>query len=121
MGEYQIPVLTSGIDRHTMPIVGLENLNYLISRRVFQYRSPPITDSVWPQLSIRVIVTRRRNQPFEMSMPSLLLFLAGLFATAFRPRLSPQLEVVALRHQLSIYQRTGRRPRMANDFGHLYS
>ncbi len=40
-------------------------------------------------------------------MRSLLLFLAGLFATAFRPRLSLQLEVVALRHQLSIYQ-TGR-------------
>ena len=40
-------------------------------------------------------------------MRSLLLFLAGLFATAFPPRLSLQLEVVALRHQLSIYQRTG--------------
>ena len=48
-----------------------------------------------------------------MSMRSLLLFLAGLFATAFRPRLSLQLEVVASRYQLSIHQRTGRRPRIA--------
>ena len=46
-------------------------------------------------------------------MRSLLRFPAGLFATAFRPRLSLQLEVVALRHQLSIYQRTGRQPRIA--------
>ncbi len=109
----------SGAPWRTIPkgnskaIVGPENRNSLISLRIFRYQSPPITDSVWPQLSISVIVTGRRNQPFEMSMRSLRLFLAGLFATAFRPRLSLQLEVVALRHQLSIYQRTGRRPRIA--------
>jgi hypothetical protein len=40
-------------------------------------------------------------------MRSILLFLAGLFATAFRSRLSLQLDVVALRHLLSITQGTG--------------
>jgi hypothetical protein len=39
-----------------------------------------------------------------MRMRSLFPFLAGLFATAFRPRLSLQLEVAALRQQLPIYR-----------------
>ncbi len=38
-----------------------------------------------------------------MSKRSLFLLLAGLFPTAFRPRLSLQLEVVALGQQLPIY------------------
>ncbi len=72
-------------------VVGAENRNSLISLGIFRYLSLPIADSVWLRLSISVIVTGRRNQPFEMSMRSLLLFLAGLFATAFRPRLLLQL------------------------------
>ncbi len=46
-------------------------------------------------------------------MRSLLLFLVRWFLTTFRPRVSLQLEVVALRHQLSVYQRTYRRPHIA--------
>ena len=37
--------------------------------------------------------------------------LAG-FATNFRSRLALQLEILALRHQLAIYQRTVKRPRI---------
>ena len=40
------------------------------------------------------------------------LFLFSLLSTAFRPRLSLQLEVAALRHQLAVYQRTCQRPRI---------
>ena len=42
-------------------------------------------------------------------MQSLLLALAHFLSTAFRRRLSLQLEVVALRHQLAVYERS--RPR----------
>lgn len=38
-------------------VVGSENWNSLISLSISRYQSPPITDSVWPQLSISVIVT----------------------------------------------------------------
>jgi hypothetical protein len=39
----------------------------------------------------------------------------ALFAfvnTLFRPKLSMQFEIIALRHQLSVYQRTAQRPRI---------
>ena len=90
--------------------VGPENRNSRISCSISRYQSPPIPDSVSPQLSISVIVTGGGNPPPEMSMRSRLLFLAGLFATTLRPRRSLQIEIVALRHQLPICQRTGRRP-----------
>ncbi len=102
----------------------------MISLRISRYRSPPIPDSVWPQMSIGFIVTGPGNEPPEMSRRSPLRFLAGLFATAFRPCRSLQLTVaatrsscntqslqhavVALRYRLSIYQRTGCRPRIAS-------
>ncbi len=46
-------------------------------------------------------------------MRTLLLFLVRWFLTTLRPRALLQLEVVALRHQLAVYQRTCRRPRIA--------
>ena len=67
-------------------------------------------DSAWPQLSIGVIVTGRRNQPSEMSMRSPLPVLGDFFAMASRPPLSLHLEFAALRRQLSIYRRTGHGP-----------
>ena len=45
-------------------------------------------------------------------MRDLLLFLVRWLFTALRPRESLQLEVLALRHQLSVYQRTCRRSRI---------
>ena len=41
-------------------------------------------------------------------MRTLLLFLVGWLLTTLRPRISLQLEVFILRHQLAVYQRTGR-------------
>jgi hypothetical protein len=38
--------------------------------------------------------------------------LITFMATLFRSRLSLQLEIVALRHQLTVYQRSVRRPRI---------
>ena len=38
--------------------------------------------------------------------------LVAIITTWFRSRLSLQLEIVALRHQLTVYQRSARRPRI---------
>jgi len=46
-------------------------------------------------------------------MYRVLQFLLKFIATGFRSRLSLQLEVAALRHQLLLYQSEGRRPRIA--------
>ena len=46
-------------------------------------------------------------------MRALLLLLVRWFLTTLRPRASLQLEVLALRHQISVYQRTCRRPRIS--------
>ena len=46
-------------------------------------------------------------------MVHLLRFLVSLFTSSLRSRLSLQLEVAALRHQLSVYQLQQRRPRIA--------
>ncbi len=46
-------------------------------------------------------------------MHTLLLFLVSWVLSTFRRRMSLQLEVVALRHQLAVYQRTSRRPRIS--------
>ena len=46
-------------------------------------------------------------------MRTLLLFLIHWLLTTLRPRVSLQLEVLPLRHQLSVYQRTCRRPRIS--------
>jgi hypothetical protein len=45
-------------------------------------------------------------------MPTLLLAFAAFLRGFFRSRLSMQLEIVALRHQLAVYQRTTQRPRL---------
>jgi len=42
-----------------------------------------------------------------------LLLLVRWFLTTLRPRTSLQLEVLALRHQISVYQRTYGRPRIS--------
>ena len=49
----------------------------------------------------------------DITMKSILLALTDFLSTAFRRHLSLQMEVVALRHQLSVYQRTCRRPRIS--------
>ncbi len=46
-------------------------------------------------------------------MRTLLLFLVRWFLITLRSRASLQLEVLALRHQLAVYQRTCRRPRIS--------
>jgi len=46
-------------------------------------------------------------------MVRLLQFLLSLLTSTIRTRLSLQLEIAALRHQLSLYQSKGRRPRIA--------
>ncbi len=46
-------------------------------------------------------------------MRTVLLFLVRWLLTTLRPRASLQLEVLALRHQLAVYQRTCRRPRIS--------
>jgi hypothetical protein len=46
-------------------------------------------------------------------MRVLLLLLVRRFLTTIRPRTSLQLEVLALRHQISVYQRTYGRPRIS--------
>ncbi len=47
-----------------------------------------------------------------MFMARVLCFLSSLLATTFRSRLSLQLEVAALRHQLSAYRLKAQRPRI---------
>ena len=47
------------------------------------------------------------------SMVRLIHFLLALLTSSLRTRLSPQLEIAALRHQLSLYRARGRRPRIA--------
>jgi hypothetical protein len=47
-----------------------------------------------------------------MLMGRVLCFLSSLLTTAFRSRLSLQLEIAALRHQLSVYRLNGQRPRI---------
>jgi len=46
-------------------------------------------------------------------MRALLLLLVRWFLTTLRPRASFQLEVLALRHQISVYQGTCRRPHIS--------
>ncbi len=46
-------------------------------------------------------------------MAQVIHFLLSLFCTTLRTRASLQLEVAALRHQLSVYQRSRPRPRIA--------
>ena len=46
-------------------------------------------------------------------MRALLLLLVRWSLTTLCPRASLQLEVLALRHQISVYQRTCRRPRIS--------
>jgi putative transposase len=45
-------------------------------------------------------------------MKPILCALLTFLATLFRSRLSMQLEIMALRHQISVYQRSSRRPRL---------
>jgi putative transposase len=47
------------------------------------------------------------------SMASLFRFVLSMLTSTLRTRLSLQLEIAALRHQLSLYQSKGRRPRIA--------
>jgi len=47
-----------------------------------------------------------------MFMGRVLYFLFSLLTSTLRSRLSPQLEIAALRHQLSTYRLDGRRPRI---------
>jgi len=49
----------------------------------------------------------------DIAMKSILLALTDLLRSALRHHLSLQMEVVALRHQLAIYQRTCRRPHIS--------
>jgi hypothetical protein len=46
------------------------------------------------------------------AMGAVLLALLAGFATLIRSHLALQLEILALRHQLTIYQRTVKRPRI---------
>ncbi len=46
-------------------------------------------------------------------MPHILCFLLSFLSSTFRSRLSLQLEIAALRHQLSAYRFKGQRPRIA--------
>ncbi len=46
-------------------------------------------------------------------MARVLCFLFSLLVSTYRPRLSPQLEIAALRHQLSAYRLIGQGPRIA--------
>ncbi len=48
-----------------------------------------------------------------MSMARVLCFLFSLLTSTLRSRLSLQLEIAALRHQLSAYRLKGQRPRIA--------
>jgi hypothetical protein len=48
----------------------------------------------------------------QKTMQPILYALLTFFATLCRSRLSMQLEIMALRHQLSVYQRSARRPRL---------
>ena len=45
-------------------------------------------------------------------MPTLLRILTGSFRDLLRARLSMQMEILALRHQLGVYQRKATRPRI---------
>ena len=45
-------------------------------------------------------------------MKTTLLALVSVLTTPFRSRLSLQMEILALRHQLAVYQRAGKRPRI---------
>lgn len=56
---------------------------------------------------------RQTSSFCETATRTILLFLVRWLLTTLRPRVSLQLEVVALRHQLSVYQRTCRRPRIS--------
>lgn len=54
-------------------------------------------------------------------MKSLACALIALVSTAFRSHLSLQLEIVALRHQLTVYQRMAKRPRIQPGDRRLWS
>ncbi len=45
-------------------------------------------------------------------MQAVLIAVVTSMVSLFRSRLALQIEVLALRHQLSVYQRAGRRPRL---------
>ena len=45
-------------------------------------------------------------------MPAVVYAILGTLSSLFRSRLSLQVEIVALRHQLAIYKRSGRRPHL---------
>ena len=45
-------------------------------------------------------------------MKAVALALIGTLSSLFRSRMSMQMEILALRHQLGIYQRTHKRPRI---------
>ena len=56
-----------------------------------------------------------------MFMARVLCFLSLLLTTTFRSRLSLQLEVAALRHQLSTYRLKGQRPKIGTTDRMLWS
>ena len=45
-------------------------------------------------------------------MKTILSSVVSFFVSTFRSRLSLQMEILALRHQLAVYQRAGKRPRL---------
>ena len=45
-------------------------------------------------------------------MRNILLTILSVAGAAFRSRLALQMEILALRHQLTVYQRCGKRPRI---------
>jgi hypothetical protein len=55
------------------------------------------------------------------TMKSLVSALIAFVSTAFRLHLSLQLEIVGLRYQLSVYQRTAKRPRIQPEDRPLWS
>jgi hypothetical protein len=70
--------------------------------------------AVGPENTSQLIVLQFLGRCMVLGfMNRLICFLLSLLTTALRSRLSLQLEVAALRHQLSIYRRTSQRPRIA--------
>ena len=51
-------------------------------------------------------------------MKTIICVLLAFLATLFRSRLTLQLEIVALRHQIIVYQRTSQRPRINQQILH---
>ncbi len=61
------------------------------------------------------LILLKDSQPLGtlMLMARIFWFLFSLLTSTFRSRLSLQLEIAALRHQLSAYRLNGQRPRIA--------